>query len=81
MPEHLRFNPYFVERVLEKRPEIDPEWCIRAIRHPDRVELQPDGRIRCWKCIPEYGNRYLRVILLADGVTILNAFFDRTFKP
>jgi hypothetical protein len=26
-------------------------------------------------------NRFLRVILLPDGETIHNAFFDRGFKP
>jgi len=26
-------------------------------------------------------NRYLRVILLEDGETVHNAFFDRGFKP
>jgi hypothetical protein len=30
---------------------------------------------------PELGGRYLRVITLADKVTILNAFPDRGFKP
>jgi len=25
--------------------------------------------------------RYLRVILLADGETVHNVFFDRSFKP
>jgi len=27
------------------------------------------------------GNRFLRVVLLPDGETIHNAFFDRQFKP
>ena len=30
---------------------------------------------------PGLGGRYLRVITLADKVTILNAFPDRGFKP
>jgi len=30
--------------------------------------------------VPEYGNRYLRVVTLPDQKTILNAFFDRNFK-
>jgi hypothetical protein len=36
---------------------------------------------RFWAPIPELGGRYLRVITLADKVTILNAFPDRGFKP
>ena len=29
----------------------------------------------------EAGNRFLRVVLLADGQTVHNAFFDRDFQP
>jgi hypothetical protein len=31
--------------------------------------------------IAEMENRYLRVVLLPDGETVHNAFFDRGFKP
>jgi hypothetical protein len=31
--------------------------------------------------IEELGGRALRVILLADGETVHNAFFDRDFSP
>lgn len=41
--------------------------------------MQSDGRIRKWARIPETG-KVLRVILLADGETVHNAFFDRSFK-
>ena len=40
---------------------------------------QSDGRIRKWGKIAEAG-KYLRVILLEDGETVHNAFFDRSFK-
>ena len=40
-----------------------------------------DGRIRRWIRVPEMENRYLRVILLEDGETVHNAFFDRRFTP
>jgi len=42
-------------------------------------QVQADGRIRRWALVPEAGNRYLRVILLADGETVHNAFFDRSY--
>jgi hypothetical protein len=42
--------------------------------------VQADGRIRRWAQIPEMDGRYLRVVLLADGETIHNAFFDRGFS-
>ena len=55
------------------------EWIERVIQHPLREEQQSDRRIRRWARIPEMDNRALRVILLADGETIHNAFFDRDF--
>ncbi len=45
-----------------------------------REERQKDGRIRKWVRIAEMENRALRVILLEDGETVHNAFFDRNFK-
>jgi len=41
--------------------------------------VQSDGRIKKWGLIEEM-NKYLRVILLEDGETVHNAFFDRTYK-
>ena len=52
-----------------------PEWL------PDAEMVQEDGRIRRWAKVEEMGDRYLRVILLADGITVHNAFFDRRYKP
>jgi hypothetical protein len=45
-----------------------------------REERQGDGRIRRWARIADMDNRILRVILLEDGETVHNAFFDRNFK-
>ena len=50
-----------------------------TIRNPIYTETQSDGRIRKWKLISEE-NKFLRVILLEDGETVHNAFFDRNFK-
>jgi hypothetical protein len=46
---------------------------------PIQTERQSDGRIRKWVKIQET-NKYLRVILLPDGETVHNAFFDRDYK-
>ncbi len=69
---HTRFRP--------DRAVIRDEWIEQVVRHPLREERQRDGRIRRWARIPEMGNRALRVILLEDGETIHNAFFDRDFE-
>ena len=62
------------------RAAIREEWIVRAIRHPAREQVQADGRIRRWALISEFGGRALRVILLPDGETVHNAFFDRDFQ-
>ena len=71
---------YFAEQVLRKRPYIEQSWCERIVSMPVRKETQPDGRVRYWGFVPELGGRALRVITLADGVTIHNAFPDRNFR-
>ncbi len=74
----MKLTPYFEKIVLNKRLEIDLDWCDRVITNPIKVETQPDGRIRHWGIIAEADNRVLRVVTLDDGETIHNAFFDRT---
>ena len=58
--------------------KLRKEWIEFVINSPIKVETQSDGRIRKWAKIPEIG-KYLRVILLSDGLTVHNAFFDRSF--
>lgn len=60
---------------------IKDDWISRVIHDPSHETVQADGRIRRWGRVAEMDNRYLRVILLADGETVHNAFFDRRFSP
>lgn len=77
----MKTTQYFqFTRQRPDRATILEEWIERVIRHPLREEIQTDGRIRRWARISEMGNRALRVILLEDGETVHNAFFDRDFK-
>ncbi len=76
-----RFTNYFEQQVLRKRPYLRREWCIAVLEHPLRGERQQDNRFRFWGVVSDLGNRYLRVVTLADGVTIHNAFPDRRFRP
>jgi len=78
----VKVTRYF--EAIRDRPDraiIQDAWIERAIREPARESIQEDGRIRRWIPIPEMENRYLRVILLEDGETVHNAFFDRRFVP
>lgn len=70
---------YFKEQVLIKRPYLQPEWILQAIKEKKSSELQEDGRLRLWTYIEEE-KKFLRVVLLEDGRTVHNAFFDRDFK-
>ncbi len=75
----IKTTRYFEEHVLRKRPYIRREWCERIVAHPIRREVQPDGCIRWWGRVPEFGGRVFRVVTLPDGETVHNAFPDRDF--
>jgi hypothetical protein len=78
----MKVTRYF--EALRSRPDravIRDEWIERAIRTPIKETVQADGRIRRWVQVAEMENRYLRVVLLPDGETVHNAFFDRRFVP
>jgi hypothetical protein len=77
----MKFTQYFL--ATRKRPDrviIRDEWIEFVIAHPIKQAIQSDGRIRRWARITEMGNRVLRVVLLEDGATVHNAFFDRSFE-
>lgn len=69
--QHVRQRP--------DRATIRDEWINHVLDHAERTEIQTDGRIRKWAKITAAG-KVLRVILLADGQTVHNAFFDRSYK-
>ncbi len=77
----MKTTKYFQAiRVRLDREIIKDKWIQYVVQHPEREYIQTDGRIRRWAKIDEMEDRYLRVILLTDGETIHNAFFDRGFK-
>lgn len=66
-------------RQRADRMAIREEWVLQTMNNPVKTAVQADGRIRKWGFVEEVG-KYLRVVLLDDGETVHNAFFDRTFK-
>ena len=75
----MKFTEYFL--YIRQRPDraiIRMELIEDAVTNPNYTEVQSDGRIRKWKRIGE--GKFLRVVLLSDGETVHNAFFDRSFK-
>ena len=69
---------YFAEQVINKPGrQIDPAETLAT---PALRVVQPDGRVRHWRWVATRG-RWLRVVTEADGVTVHNAFWDRSFRP
>ncbi|MBN1593570.1 MAG: hypothetical protein JW941_10050 [Candidatus Coatesbacteria bacterium] len=76
----MKSTEYFLHvRSRADRESIKDDWIIDTIEHPIRTDIQSDGRIRKWGYVKDAG-KYLRVILLNDGETVHNAFFDRSFR-
>lgn len=76
----MKTKQYFqYMRKRKDRAIIKEEWIRFVVNNPQKQEIQSDGRVRKWAKIREI-DKYLRVILLEDGETIHNAFFDRSFK-
>ena len=71
--DHVRQRP--------DRAMIEDEWIERVCWEPEHEAMQADGRVRRWTRIDAMDGRYLRVVLLPDGETVHNAFFDRSFRP
>ncbi|NOT01231.1 MAG: hypothetical protein HOP29_11450 [Phycisphaerales bacterium] len=77
----MKTTTYFESRRrLPDRTDIPDSWIEHVVRNPVVMETQSDGRIRKWGRIDDAGGRYLRVVLLEDGETVHNAFFDRGFR-
>ena len=79
----MKTTRYFEEQVLRKRPYIDRDCCAAVIASPTAREVQDDGRIRFWGAVIDTRDgkqRMLRVVTLADGETVHNAFYDRDFR-
>jgi hypothetical protein len=79
----MKTTRYFDEQVLRKRPYLSFDMCLAVLQSPLRKVVQPDGRIRFFGRVSDAESgamRILRVVTLADGETVHNAFFDRGYK-
>lgn len=78
----MKFTHYFqFTRTRPDRAIIQEEWIERALHNPMSEVVQADGRIRRSTRVAEMEGRFLRVIVLKDGETVHNAFFDSRFTP
>lgn len=75
---YMKTTAYFdFRRKFPDRVWIKDEWILSVVHRPARCLCQEDGRLKLWGKIDEAGGRWLRVVLLPDGITVHNAFFDR----
>ncbi len=67
--------------MLEERG-ILREWVNATIETPERTEEHDDGTRHYIRRIPEFGNRWLRVIVNVTVFPekIVTAFFDRRLR-
>ncbi|QHJ00756.1 hypothetical protein GT347_23880 [Xylophilus rhododendri] len=78
----MKCSQYFLStRQRPDRQAIALEWIEEVVDHPEHRLHQSDGRLRLWARVPQAEGRWLRVVLLEDGETVHNAFFDRSFRP
>lgn len=73
-------SKHFTDMLNER--SINHEWAIRATCDPDRIEEHDDGTMHFIKQIPEFGNRWLRVVvdISVTPEKRITAFFDRRLR-
>ena len=72
-------------QIRMRSRDIKPEWLEAAAREPQWIEREPnDPRIeRRFRAIPDFGNRFLRVVCVETESTIrvISVMFDRSARP
>jgi hypothetical protein len=82
LPPPPFWRTVYFERAWARadRTAISADDIRQVLAQPIKTAAQDDGRVRYWGMIARCG-RWLRVVTLADGVTVHNAMFDRRFRP
>ena len=67
---------------MRKERGILREWIDIAINKPDFTEIRDDGTMHYIRSIPEYGGRFLRVVVnpSTQPIRIITLFFDRRIR-
>lgn len=76
----MKVSKHFTDMLIERG--IKKEWAKLALDFPDRIEERDDGTRHLIKRIPEFGNRWLRVIVntTTSPKILITAFFDRRVR-
>ncbi|HAO99072.1 MAG TPA: hypothetical protein DCQ83_03390 [Fibrobacteres bacterium] len=81
-PKVFKFTEYFL-KSRNKPGHVDQLTALEAIANAIHHELQvldKETRHSLVGMVEKHPGKYIRVILLQDGETIHNAFFDRTAR-
>ena len=81
MPGPFEFSAHAKTMMQERM--IDMDWIVSAIQRPDRIERKQEDEIHYLKQIPEYGGKFLRVIVnpTVRPPRVITVFFDRRVQP
>ena len=76
MDDTEHFGDMLTERGIQR------EWADIAVLQPDKTEDYADGPRNYIRQIPEFGNRWLRVVVnvASDPEKRVTAFFDRRLR-
>ncbi len=68
------------DMLLERA--IPEEWVSRVLNYPDRTVVGEDYNRHYIKAIPEFGGRYLRVVVNPqwEPIRVVTFFFDRRIR-
>lgn len=69
-------------RTMMKEREIPEEWVAICLEKPDNTELHSDGTKHYLRQIPEFGDRWLRVVINTSvkPPQAITLFFDRRLR-
>jgi len=76
----MKESRHFLNMLTERG--IKPEWVDMTINDPYSTDEYDDGTLHYIKQIPEFGDRWLRVIVNASvsPIILVTAFFDRRLR-
>ena len=76
MDTTTHFDDMLVERSISR------DWVDRTVSDPDRIEDRSEGNRHYLKQIPEFGNRWLRVVvdITSEPPCAITVFFDRRIE-
>ncbi len=74
------FTEHASDMLRERK--IQKVWVEWAIGDPDKKEMKEDGTVHYIRAIPQYGGRYLRVVVnpATSPHRIVTVFFDRRLR-